>query len=126
MKKTLTLSEAWVIFVKHPSPAVLLMIFMGFVGARLWVVEDPLIWQEALMVLGVMLYWPFQEWWMHRVLLHLKPIRIFGKEYEASFARIHRLHHEDPKDIPLSFLPLSVIFNSLILFTGLVYWFTSL
>ena len=126
MKKTLTLSEAWVIFVKHPSPAVLLVILMGFVSTRLWIIEDPFIWQEALIVLGVMLYWPFQEWWMHRVLLHLKPIRIFGKEYEASFARIHRLHHENPKDIPLSFLPLSVIFNSLLLFTGLVYWLTSM
>lgn len=125
MKKKLTLYEAWVIFLKHPSPFVLFIICLSFISFRLVGLAASLSWQEGGVALGVMIYWPFQEWWMHRILLHLKPISLFGREFEPSFARLHRLHHENPKDIPLSFLPLSMILSSLVAFTSLAYYLTS-
>ena len=72
---------------------------------------------DTLLLLGVMLYWPLQEWWMHRWLLHLRPFTIAGKRIEFDFARLHRLHHEQPHDIDLAFLDLKTIVGSAIVFT---------
>ena len=58
---------------------------------------------------------------MHKVLLHLPPIKIGSRMVELDFAEKHRLHHEDPTDIPLSFLPMHTILVSLIAFSGLAY-----
>ncbi len=64
---------------------------------------------EVLIVLGVALYWPLQEWIAHKFILHAKPIRIFGRDIELAAARVHRKHHEDPLDPGLSLLPTRTI-----------------
>jgi hypothetical protein len=115
-----TLKDALVLFLKHPSPRLLALICLSSWGYRASVMRpfEPV---ELGVILGVMLYWPFQEWWMHRYLLHLPPIKLFGREYELNFSKVHRLHHDDPKNIPLTFLPLSVILGALAVFIFVAY-----
>ena len=116
-----TLRAAMRLFFSHRSPWLLILILAALLISRFFD-STPLSSSECLIALSASLYWPFQEWWMHRWLLHLKPYQLFGRRIEPSFARLHRLHHEDPKDIPLSFLPTSTIFGALVGFSGLVYW----
>ena len=113
-----TLRDAFLEFIHHSSPLFLVAlclscwIFRGIDGKAL-----P--WREWGAIAGILLYWPFQEWWMHRVLLHLPPLRIGGRSYELDFAKKHRLHHADPTFLPLIFLPLPTVVVSLVLFTSI-------
>lgn len=116
-----TLTQAFRVFTRHTSPLLLILILLSFLAFRL-TSEQSFGSIEILLALGVMLYWPFQEWWMHRALLHLPPISWRGQSYEMNFARIHRLHHADPRDLELAFLPPAVVITSLIAFTSLFYW----
>lgn len=51
--------------------------------------------------------WPLQEWVLHKHVLHLDPRRLGG--FDPSFARAHRTHHADPRDIDTTLLPPPVI-----------------
>ncbi len=115
-----TLRDALALFLKHPSPFLLVLI-CGSCWVLRATLEIPWTNTETAVVLGVVAYWPFQEWWMHKALLHLPPIKIGSRMVELDFAKKHRLHHEKPADIPLSFLPLPTIFVSLIAFSGFAY-----
>ena len=53
--------------------------------------------------------WPVQEWFLHKYLLHLEPRTIAGVEVDPMFARAHRTHHADPRDIDHTLLPIQVI-----------------
>ena len=112
----MTLGGALRYFYTHPSPWVLLVICLSFWGVRLGT-GLPFENIELFIGLGVIAYWPFQEWWMHRWLLHLGPITVLGKTVEPDFTKAHRLHHEKPDDMKWVFLPVSHIFGSLVLFT---------
>lgn len=68
----------------------------------------------------VALGWPFQEWLMHRHLLHLKPrARPDGRVVDPIFARRHRYHHEHPDEIDAALLPIEVIHAALPVSGGL-------
>ena len=116
--KRFTLGDAFMEFIRHPSPFVLLGICLSFWAYRLSVWE-PLLFKEWVTIDGVMMYWPFQEWWMHKYLLHLPPIRVMGREIEMDFAEKHRLHHEKPTLLPLIFLPVGSILGALVLFSAI-------
>lgn len=70
-------------------------------------------WQDAAVAGGVVAAHPFAEWLIHVHLLHRRPRRRRGRTVELRIARLHRLHHQDPKDIDLVFIPADVV-------TGLV------
>jgi hypothetical protein len=55
---------------------------------------------------AVGLVWPLQEWLAHKFLLHLEPRE--GR-VDPSFARCHRAHHEEPRDLDLTLLPADVL-----------------
>lgn len=57
--------------------------------------------------------WPLQEWFLHKYLLHLEPRTIAGIRIDPGFARAHRNHHADPRDIDMTLLPPKVIRDSL-------------
>jgi divalent metal cation (Fe/Co/Zn/Cd) transporter len=96
-----------VVFFCHGSPrllTVLLGVFLalrlghgGFGAGDLWV------------VLGVGLYWPVQEWWVHIYLLHMRPWTWRGRTIEPPLVRIHGAHHREPWSIELALLPMSVL-----------------
>ena len=56
--------------------------------------------------------WPLQEWAAHKYLLHFEPRTILGKHVDPYFARKHRDHHADPRDVDLTLLPLRVILGA--------------
>lgn len=58
---------------------------------------------------AVATWWPFQEWLMHRYLLHLEPQQIGGRTFDPVFAARHRFHHEHPTDVDGTLLPVPVI-----------------
>lgn len=53
--------------------------------------------------------WPFQEWVLHKYVLHLEPRTIAGRHVDPMFARAHRTHHADPRDVDTTLLPPQVI-----------------
>jgi hypothetical protein len=64
---------------------------------------------DVLALTGTAAWWPLQEWLMHKYLLHLEPKERFGLHVDPSFARTHRAHHRDPKNVDRTLLPLEVI-----------------
>jgi len=57
--------------------------------------------------------WPFQEWLLHKYVLHLEPRTIAGIKIDPMFARAHRTHHADPRDVDMTLLPLRVIVGAM-------------
>ena len=64
----------------------------------------------AAVAIGV---WPFQEWLAHKYILHLEPRTIAGKRFDPGFARAHRTHHADPREVDVTLLPMQVIRTSI-------------
>ena len=64
---------------------------------------------DAAIVLGVVVYWPLQEWVLHRYVLHARPLRLGSRVIEGGPARTHRLHHENPLDLRATLLPTGLI-----------------
>jgi hypothetical protein len=63
-------------------------------------------WADATVAATVVTLHPFAEWLVHVRVLHRRPRVVDGRRRESRSARMHRLHHEDPKDIDLVLLPL--------------------
>lgn len=103
----LTLSAAFREFLGHPSPRVLLPATLAAIAARVglgrWRRRDLAI---AASILGAE---PFTEWLIHVFILHRKPTTIRGKVVDPLPSRKHRLHHADPKDPELVFVPMSIV-----------------
>jgi hypothetical protein len=62
---------------------------------------------DSAIVAAVAVYWPLQEWFAHRYILHARPRRIAGRMVDPSVARLHREHHANPwrnTGLPMSFL----------------------
>ena len=113
-----SLSDARREFFSQRSPWALVTICLLAWSVRT-TVWTPLTVTDLLIALGTLMYWPVQEWWMHRWLLHLKPIKLGTFEFEAHFAKTHRAHHEDPESLDGIFLPLRSIVSAAVAFTML-------
>lgn len=64
---------------------------------------------DAAMIAGVVFTWPWQEWFAHKYLLHLRPRTLFGRPFDPLFARYHRAHHAEPRDLRFVMVPEEVI-----------------
>jgi hypothetical protein len=60
---------------------------------------------DVAVLAGVVVYWPLQEWVLHKYVLHAGPIRIGSRVLESGAARGHRRHHESPLDLRATLLP---------------------
>lgn len=74
---------------------------------------DWTIW-DAVVVAGTVAVWPFQEWLFHAYLLHLKPLRLFGRTWEPIYVTTHRTHHLLPWEpgsgvVPIYFVTLYLL-----------------
>lgn len=65
---------------------------------------------EPLVCAAVAAWWPYQEWLMHRHLLHLRPKKTRWGTFDPVFAQRHRWHHEHPDDVDGTLLPPRVIY----------------
>lgn len=68
---------------------------------------------DVVAAVAAVAVWPFQEWVMHKHLLHIEPRTILGRRFDPEFARLHRIHHADPRAIDTTLLPLRTIFTGL-------------
>lgn len=70
---------------------------------------------------GILIIEPFLEWVIHVYGLHAKPATVFGRTLDPLYARRHRMHHRDPRNVPLIFVPLPVLFGFLIALGAIAY-----
>lgn len=98
-----TLGSAARCFFRYASPRVLTAATVATVSTRLalgaWSVWD------LVIVLGIVAFWPLQEWLIHVFVLHYRPVRVFGRMLDFPTPRSHRAHHRDPWNIDILFIP---------------------
>lgn len=104
--RNVTLPAALREFVRHPSPWIIGVLFVGALAARLIVGEWT--WADAVVPLVMLAFFPLLEWIIHVFVLHWRPRRVGGLTVDPLLARKHRAHHSDPRDIPLDFIPAPV------------------
>lgn len=99
-------------FARYPGPWILAGALLIVTTARvaLWRWH----WWDVLIVAGFIAAQPFTEWLIHVFILHFKPRTVAGRKIDPYISRKHRLHHLDPRDVPLIFIPLPTLFGMLI------------
>ena len=114
-----TLAEARRTFLRHASPRSLIALLCVCLGLRValagWSVWD------AVVVAAVIAYWPIQEWLIHVLILHYKPITVFGKTIDFAVPKSHRTHHRDPWNLEILFIPVQGFMISLPILVA--FWF---
>ncbi|MCX4239384.1 sterol desaturase family protein [Paraliomyxa miuraensis] len=113
------LPQAAALFFRHGSPRLLAAYLLVLLALRSW--HGDLALGDLGAVLGVVIYWPFQEWVLHIHVLHMRPLRWRGRTIDPLAARTHRAHHREPWNLDFVFLPRSVIV-ALIPVNTLVWW----
>lgn len=101
-----TLGAAARRFLDYLSPRVLAVATAATVGVRL-ALGDWTLWDGAI-VLGIVAFWPLQEWLIHVFILHYQPVTLFGRKLDFKVPRLHRAHHQDPWRLDLVFIPVHV------------------
>ena len=102
-RRSISLRDAFGEFVRHPSPWALAVMVAGGAAARIvhgdWRLSD------AILPAVLVVTFPVYEWLIHVFVLHWKPRRVGPIRIDSVLARKHRLHHADPRDVPLVFIP---------------------
>ena len=108
-RRGLTLFDAGREFWKHPSPWMIGATLAAALAARI-VVGD---WQitDAVVTGAMVALFPFYEWIVHVFVLHWRPRRLGPLMIDPLLARKHRAHHNDPRDIPLIFIPAKTLLS---------------
>ncbi|MCP2318480.1 Fatty acid hydroxylase superfamily protein [Nocardia amikacinitolerans] len=103
LRRGLTLGDAFREFLRHPSPWMIGTALAFALIARILVGD----WQlsDALLPVVMLAVFPAFEWVVHVMVLHWRPKRIGPIALDSELARKHRLHHVDPRNIPLIFIP---------------------
>lgn len=102
-RKGFTLADARREFWKHPSPRMIAATLIAAFAARV-AVDD---WQftDAIVPVVTIAAFPFFEWVIHVCILHWRPRSVGALTVDPLLARKHREHHNDPRDVPLIFIP---------------------
>lgn len=114
-----TLREALAFFVRHASPRILIAALSMTLVARVSVGGFTL-W-DGVPMLGLLLYWPLNEWLIHVFILHSKPFSIAGRWFDPAVPRKHRAHHRDPWNLEILFIPLQSFLYTLPLLFALCF-----
>ena len=111
---TRTMRQMLRVFCSQTSPPAILALIL--LSATLRALIGDFRPAELIIIPIMVIVWPLQEWWAHKNILHLKPLRIAGRTIDPFFARVHRMHHADPSRFELIFLPLRVVFGAYLIF----------
>ena len=84
-------------------------------GAR--VAVGSISWWDLAIALGIIAFWPIQEWLIHVFILHFRPRTILGRSVDLHVAEKHRLHHTAPWVLSDVFVPIRTLLR--VLFLGL-------
>ncbi|HEY9313029.1 sterol desaturase family protein [Williamsia sp.] len=106
-RRKVTLRSAFREFVRHPSP-LMIIAFLGVCVLGRIVVGD-VSWTDALVPVVMVVSFPLAEWVIHVCVLHWRPRTLAGLKVDTLLARKHREHHQNPRDIPLIFIPWQVL-----------------
>ena len=100
------------LFAQYPGPRIIAAALVVVTTARvaLWRWH----WWDVVIVAGFVVAQPFTEWLIHVFILHFKPRAVAGRTFDPFISRKHRLHHLDPRDVPLIFIPLPTLFGMLV------------
>lgn len=104
--RDVTLAGAAKEFVRHPSPWIIGVLFVGALATRL--IVGHWTWADALVPVVMLALFPVLEWMIHVFILHWRPKRVARLTIDPLLARKHRAHHGDPRNIPLDFIPAPV------------------
>ncbi len=91
------------VFWTYPS-GLLIAVYVLLLGGWRIALGD-FTWVDAAIVLGILAYFPLNEWLIHVVILHWKPRTLFGRTLDFGLPRKHRRHHADPWNLSLVFIP---------------------
>lgn len=112
-------ASALKLFWSHRSPQLIAAFTLAFGAWR--VAVGGFGWVDAAIALGVLAYFPVNEWLIHVFMLHYKPRTIFGRTIDFYLPVTHRRHHADPWNLKWVFIPRHV--HALVLPTyGLLLW----
>ena len=93
-------------FYRFNSPRLLTVMALAAVALKV-VLGGWSLWDLAI-VAAVLAFWPIQEWLIHVFILHMKPIKLFGKAITPTVAKRHQYHHAHPWDLASIFVPVRV------------------
>src|SRR5215472_3511320 len=106
---TSTLAGAARVFSGYASPRIMAVAATATLAAR--IVAGRWSYGDIAVAGGILIVEPFLEWLIHVYGLHAKPTALFGRRFDPLYARRHRMHHRDPRNVPLIFVPLPVLFG---------------
>ncbi len=98
-----TLPHAALRFAHHRNAWILVASVLTALVGRLFA-GAPSGW-DALIVVGLLAFQPFQEWLIHVYILHWRPRKLGPVTIDFELARRHRHHHKDPSDLLVGFMP---------------------
>ena len=102
-----TLRRATATFCRQPSPLIIGAVLAASVAGRVYV--GGYSWWDLLPAGVILSAQPFTEWLIHVFILHFKPRALTGRRIDPLVSKKHRLHHADPKDLGLVFIPLQTL-----------------
>ena len=79
-------------------------------------------WWDAVVVAALVAYWPLNEWLIHVVLLHYRPLTVLGKRRDFLLPQTHRQHHADPWNLAHVFIPLHIYVGAIPVYGLLAWW----
>ena len=102
-----TLASAARVFWRFGSPRLMAVLLVAAVVARVIAGH----WSDGDLIAAAIVFAidPFVEWVFHVGGLHMKPFTVAGRTVDPLFARRHRMHHRDPREVWLVFVPLPVL-----------------
>jgi len=115
-----SIGEAIRAFFTYPSPIILASLIVGSLILRGFL--GPVDVYDGLVALLPVVIWPFLEWSLHKYVLHLRPIKVFGVTLDFDFAKKHRTHHQQPWRPKFIFLPVYVHIIMAPLLTAAAFW----
>ncbi|HYB23522.1 MAG TPA: sterol desaturase family protein [Solirubrobacteraceae bacterium] len=92
-----TLGACWREFMTRFSPRAVLVASALALAARIYVGQWS--WRDLLAPAALLAAQPFVEWVIHKYLLHLPPMQLFGRRVELYGSIQHRTHHLAPSDL---------------------------
>jgi hypothetical protein len=92
-----TLEDARRQFMAKRSPKLIVAAILILLAVRIWMGDFT--WRDAVAVAAMLVVYPFGEWAIHVYLLHAKPIKVRGRQYELPTTRDHRYHHRHPNNL---------------------------
>ncbi|MBV8194357.1 MAG: sterol desaturase family protein [Candidatus Dormibacteraeota bacterium] len=107
-------------FAGYGSPRIIAGIATATLVAR--IVVGRWSWGDLAVAGGILVVEPFLEWIIHVYGLHAKPKTLFGRQLDPLYARRHRMHHRDPRNVPLVFVPLPVLAGFLIVLGAIAFF----